>query len=72
MNEKTPNKQDKCVVCRKTTKYAEKDNIYIREGYVEGVGQLCESCFSDVSKENWLLQDWVSSRMNESEQENAK
>ena len=66
------NKNDKCVVCNKTTKYAKTDHIFIREGYVEGAGQLCESCFSDVSKEKWLLQDWLSYKMNESEQENAK
>ena len=66
------NRNDKCVVCNKTTKYAKTDHILSREGYVEGAGQLCESCFSDVSKENWLLQDWLSSRMNKSELKNAK
>jgi len=71
-NDKMTNKKDKCVICNKITEYTERDPVHIREGYIEGAGQLCKSCLNDVSKEKWLLQDWMSYKMNESEQENAK
>jgi hypothetical protein len=38
--------KDKCVICSKETHYDESVHIDYRTGYVEGVGQLCYSCFT--------------------------
>ena len=48
MKEKTPNKNDDCVVCHRETEYATTDHIDIRDFYIEGAGQLCHSCFKDI------------------------
>ena len=47
MNKKTPNKHDKCVLCGETTEYAEMDHILVRDFYVDGAGQLCQTCFDE-------------------------
>jgi len=40
---------DNCVLCGKTTTYKTSTHIDMRSGYVEGVGQLCSTCYSDGS-----------------------
>jgi hypothetical protein len=40
---------DNCVLCGKTTTYKTSTHIDMRFGYVEGVGQLCSTCYSDGS-----------------------
>jgi hypothetical protein len=37
-----------CIICDKDTTYLKSDAINIRNCYVEGAGQLCESCFIKV------------------------
>ena len=37
---------DDCVICKKTTKYPTSTNIHQRFGYIEGMGQLCEDCYT--------------------------
>lgn len=37
---------DKCVICGKKTAYSMDTHIDQRRGYVEGVGQLCQSCYT--------------------------
>lgn len=37
---------EKCVSCGIDTEYHFMDNINYRKGYVEGAGQLCESCYT--------------------------
>jgi len=41
-------KKDKCVICNQETKYDKDTPIHIREHYVEGSGQLCPSCSSNL------------------------
>ncbi len=48
MNEKTPNKYDKCVICNVETEYDELDHIDKRYFYVEGAGQLCPKCYNQI------------------------
>jgi len=35
-----------CVSCGKETQYRFNDHIDLRNGYVEGAGQLCTSCYN--------------------------
>ena len=37
--------KDKCVLCGIRTKYDKDTYIYNRVCYIEGVGQLCRSCY---------------------------
>lgn len=37
--------KDTCVICNKETAYEESTHIDNRVGYIEGVGQLCHSCY---------------------------
>ena len=48
MNEKTPNKYDKCVICNTETEYEEFDHVDKRYFYVEGAGQLCPKCHNHI------------------------
>ena len=43
-----PNSIEKCVSCGEETPYKFSDNIFNRKWYVEGAGQLCESCFNKI------------------------
>ena len=56
MNNNTIIKHDKCVICHEETEYAEMDHIDARNFYVEGAGQLCQTCFDkcyyEKQKEN--------------------
>ena len=40
--------KEKCVLCNSITSYKKSDNINIRKYYVEGVGQLCITCFFET------------------------
>ena len=51
MNNNTKTKHDKCVICHEETEYAEMDHIDARNFYVEGTGQLCQTCFDDCYHE---------------------
>lgn len=42
------NELDQCVSCWKDTEYTKGTNIYYRNFYVEGAGQLCESCYIKI------------------------
>ena len=43
-----PDTIEKCVSCNAVTPYKFSDNIFFRNFYVEGSGQLCESCYIGV------------------------
>ena len=43
-----PDTVEMCVSCGEETPYKFSDNIFIRNWYVEGAGQLCESCYTRV------------------------
>jgi hypothetical protein len=55
--------KDRCVNCKRQTPYDFETNINDRYGYVEGVGQLCRSCYdgniddTDVCVPNFLILD---------------
>lgn len=40
---------DNCVICGKTTNYKTSTHIDMRNGYVEGIGQLCGICYTKGS-----------------------
>jgi len=39
---------EKCVSCGEETPYKFSDSIFIRNYYVEGAGQLCQSCWNST------------------------
>lgn len=38
--------KDLCIMCGKETAYDFETHIDFRVGYIEGAGQLCQSCYS--------------------------
>jgi len=40
--------KEKCVYCGSLTNYRKGDNIAIRQHYIEGAGQLCDSCYDGI------------------------
>ncbi len=43
---------DRCVRCRVRTKYPTATPIYERRFYIEGAGQLCETCFHRIYEDH--------------------
>ena len=43
-----PDTIEKCVSCGKDTPYRLNENIFNRYHYVEGAGQLCETCYNKI------------------------
>jgi len=43
-----PDTIEKCVSCGEDTPYRFNENIYMRNWYVEGAGQLCEGCYNRI------------------------
>ena len=43
-----PDTIEKCVSCGEDTPYRFNENIYMRNWYVEGAGQLCETCYNRI------------------------
>lgn len=43
--------KDRCVVCYTETPYMKNTPIEEREFYIEGCGQLCESCYQEIKAE---------------------
>ena len=41
-------KKDNCVSCDVETPQNNTDSIYTRSNYIEGAGQLCESCHTKI------------------------
>ena len=48
-------KYDTCILCEETTEYAEMDPVTARSFYVEGVGQLCQSCLDKSTHEEQMI-----------------
>ena len=40
--------KDKCIMCGKETTYDFETHIDYRIGYIEGAGQLCHDCYTNV------------------------
>ena len=47
--------KDRCVSCGVETAYDESIHVDMRNGYVEGLGQLCASCYSHGTNRNHIL-----------------
>ena len=43
-----PDTIEKCVSCGEDTPYRLNENIFNRYHYVEGAGQLCETCYNRI------------------------
>ena len=37
--------KEPCVLCHQDTPYTVATGIYVRQHYIEGIGQTCASCF---------------------------
>lgn len=46
---------DSCVLCNAKTRYQRSTHIDYRYGYVEGCGQLCESCYKGGTERRQIL-----------------
>ena len=47
--------KDKCVSCGSETAYDESTHIDMRDGYIEGLGQLCFSCYISTKERNHII-----------------
>lgn len=47
--------KDNCIICGKETPYDFETHIDNRMGYVEGMGQLCSSCYNESKSKNGPL-----------------
>jgi hypothetical protein len=46
--------KDNCVACGSETPYDFETHIDMRNGYIEGVGQLCINCYNEGSKKDFI------------------
>lgn len=44
------NPKERCISCGIDTEYRFNDHIDFRHGYIEGAGQLCKGCFSNLTE----------------------
>jgi hypothetical protein len=52
--------KDKCVICGKDSSYDFETHIDYRTGYIEGAGQLCESCYNrGTSREHLAIPTYL-------------
>jgi len=42
--------KDKCIICKEDSLYTKNTHIDNRAHYIEGVGQLCRSCYNKIYK----------------------
>lgn len=47
--------KDKCVMCHNETEYELSTHIDLRRGYVEGMGQLCFTCYTGNSRNQIVI-----------------
>jgi hypothetical protein len=47
--------KDKCVSCGAETAYEISTHIDMRNGYIEGLGQLCSKCHTSATNFNHML-----------------
>ena len=48
---------ENCVSCKNETKYYRYDHIDNRKNYIEGVGQLCGTCWNKIYTNNEKILD---------------
>ena len=44
----TKNNRELCVVCGKDAGYTKETPISQRKNYIEGAGQLCQKCYTEI------------------------
>jgi len=49
---------EKCVMCGNETSYDVSVHIDMRYGYIEGMGQLCSSCYMNKSSRSSIMVDY--------------
>jgi hypothetical protein len=42
---------EKCIICNKQLKIKKTEDIQRRKYYIQGAGQLCETCYNKLYKE---------------------
>lgn len=47
--------KDTCVMCGVETPYEFETHIDLRNGYIEGLGQLCKKCYNSDRTENLCI-----------------
>lgn len=47
--------KDLCVLCGKETQYEFETHVDYRTGYIEGAGQLCESCYETSNDREGII-----------------
>ena len=47
--------KESCILCGKETQYEFDTHIDNRVGYIEGMGQLCDSCFRGTNDKNHVV-----------------
>lgn len=47
--------KDKCVSCGVETAYDVSTHVDMRHGYIDGMGQLCSSCYNNGTNRNHIL-----------------
>lgn len=47
--------KDSCILCGKETPYEFETHIDNRSGYIEGMGQLCVSCYRGTTNRNHIV-----------------
>ena len=53
-----PKAIERCVCCNNFTPYLTSDSIYIRSGYIEGVGQFCQDCYDKTIGEHFVMREF--------------
>ena len=52
---KEKDQKEICVICQKETPYTKNTPVDLRRNYVEGVGQVCDSCAENLRKEGAVV-----------------
>jgi hypothetical protein len=47
--------KDKCVMCGCESNYDISTDINLRYGYIEGMGQLCGTCYTGASRKQFVV-----------------
>lgn len=47
--------KERCVMCSDLTDYDITTHIDLRHGYIEGMGQLCYSCYTGSTRKSFLI-----------------
>ena len=53
-----PKAIERCVYCNNFTPYLTSDSIYIRSGYIEGVGQFCQDCYDKTIGDHFVMREF--------------